>query len=347
MVTADAARNDLHALFEATFGERVRSCEPLRADGSSRLLFRLAGDHRSVVGVRHDNREENAAFLGFSRHFRALGLPVPEIFAEDPDRGLYLETDLGNESLAVRHQRARETGSGSESVLSLYEKVVRRLPRFQVFGAGGLDRSLCYQGCEFDAEAMHRDLAYFRDSFLDLLVSGDAASDALEEDFENLARFLDAEERAFFLYRDFQSRNVMLVGEEPFFIDYQSGRMGASEYDLASILYEARAELGGPVRARLLDVYLNEAGKLVRLDEARFRRFFPAFACIRILQALGAYGNLGVRKGKTRFLRGIPAALANLGSLMSSPDFPVDLPELRRLALSLAENPGSLRAALS
>jgi len=342
MVTADSAGDDLRALFEATFGERVRSCVSLRADGSARLLFRLAGDRRSVIGVRHENREENAAFVGFSRHFRALGLPVPEIFAEDPDRGLYLETDLGDESLAARHQRARETGSGLESALSLYEEVVRLLPRFQVFGAGGLDRSLCYQGREFDAEAMHRDLAYFRECFLDLLVPA-AASDALEEDFAKLARFLDAEERAFFLYRDFQSRNVMLVDGAPFFIDYQSGRMGAPEYDLASILFEARAELGDSVRGGLLDVYLTEARKLVRLDEARFRRFFPAFAGIRILQALGAYGNLGVRQGKIRFLRSIPAALANLRSLLATPDFPVDLPELRRLAHSLAENPGSLR----
>ncbi|MFH1681916.1 MAG: phosphotransferase [Candidatus Eisenbacteria bacterium] len=346
MKTAKNGESDIRTLFERAFRERVRKCVPLRPDGSSRLLFRMASDRRTVVGVCNSNKEENAAFVGFSRHFRALGFPVPEILAEDSARGIYLETDLGDETLALRLQRSRETGRGGESVDALYEKVVRWLPRFQALGIGGLDAALCYQGREFDAAAVRRDLDYFRECFLDLLSPNKCPTDALEKEFEELARFIDAEERPFFLYRDFQSRNVMVAGDRPFFIDYQSGRRGAAEYDLASLLYEARASLEESTRERLLETYLGEMERIVRLDRNRFRLFFPAFACVRVLQALGAYGNLGVRQGKTWFLGSIPPALANLGFLLASPRFPVDLPELRRAVLPLVENPRSLKAAI-
>ncbi|RPJ49150.1 MAG: hypothetical protein EHM19_01100 [Candidatus Latescibacterota bacterium] len=334
-----AETESLEALFQDTFRERTSSIEALRSDGSSRRLFRMRSDSRSVVGVCHDRADENAAFVGFTRHFRALGFPVPEISAEDLPRGVYIETDLGDDTLALLIRRARGEGRFPEAVLSPYREAVRWLVRFQTIGAAGLDLSLCYQGSEFDGEAMERDLAYFRACFLDLLspVPYDAAS--LEKDFRSIVALLAAEERPCFLYRDFQSRNVMIQGGEVRFIDYQSGRMGAPHYDLASLLYDARADLGGPLRAELTDLYVSELGRRASFDHERFPALLSAFALLRVLQALGAYGNLGVRHGKSRFLKSVPYGIANARSILGDPSFPLPLHELRRVVDRLGESP--------
>jgi aminoglycoside/choline kinase family phosphotransferase len=333
----------LETLFARAFRERPRAIEALKPDGSSRRVFRLRGERRTVVGVHHESREENAAFIGFARHFRALGLPVPEILAVDEEGMRYLETDLGDESLASRTARAREAGTFSESAFPAYREAVGWLARFQVLGRGGIDTSLCYQGTEFDARAVERDLAYFRECFLGLLSTRPFDPAALEADFGTLAGFLGEEDRSAFLYRDFQSRNILLAEGKTFFIDFQSGRLGAPEYDLASLLYEARARLDEEVRSRLLGEYLGELERLVPVDRARFLRFFPAFALVRILQALGAYGNLGVRQGKRWFLEGVAPALANVRSLLLDPAFPLSLPEIERALVPPAEDPRLLR----
>jgi len=334
---------ELGALFQETFRCGVDSIEPIRADGSNRRIFRIRGGGRSVVGIAHDDHDENAAFLGFSRHFRSLGLPVPEIFAERSDRGLYLETDLGDETLAVRNEEVRKSGRFPDDVEPLYREAVRLLNRFQIEGHFRLDYSLCYQGVEFDAPAIRRDLSYFTDCFLEPLSPFPYDPARLETDFDKLVRRLDGEERTGFLYRDFQSRNMMVVDGRLFFIDYQSGRRGAPHYDLASFLYDAKADLDAGFRERLVDAYLDEREAMVPVDRDRFREAFPRFALIRILQALGAYGNLGIRRGKRRFLESVPYALANLAALLKEERLFRDLPELKSLLERLTESPGAIR----
>lgn len=334
------------ALYEAVFGREPERVTPLREDGSNRRLFRLEGTERSVVGVYHQDRDENDAFIGFSRHFFNRGLPVPEILAVSRSRRCYLETDLGDETLANRIKESRVDGAFPDGVREIYEEVVRTLPRFQVTGYDGIDFSLCYQGAEFDTDAMMRDLHYFRDCFLRLIPGVPVNDDALERDFRSLAGFLQEERTRFFLYRDFQSRNIMIVRERPFFIDYQSGRAGALQYDMASLLYDARADLGEACRAQLLDVYLEEVARITRLDRERFLHYFPGFVLIRILQALGAYGNLGVRQGKKWFLDSVPFALRNLAGLMKNPGLFERLPELRGVLVRLTDDPDGLRLQL-
>jgi len=332
-------QSELIRLFEATFDEKVESIDTVRSHGSPRLLFRLRNASRSVLGVAHDDREENAAFIGFTRHFRSVGLSVPEILASDAERGIYLETDLGDESLAIRVRRAHDEDTFPEAVEDLYREVVRQLPRFQVLGHRGLDYGLCYQTREFDGEAMAKDLHYFRDYFLELVASIPYDADRLEKDFGVLIDMLEGESRSFFLYRDFQSRNVMIVDEHPRFIDYQSGRMGALAYDIASLLYDARADLGAPFREKMLDLYIEEAATLTDIDETRFREVFPGYVLIRILQALGAYGNLGLRQGKRRFLKSIPFALRNLAGLIDSEAVFDRLPTLTAALSAAVDSP--------
>ena len=220
------------------------------------------------------------------------------------------------------------------------------MPRFQITGYDGIDFSLCYQGSEFDTDAMMRDLHYFRNCFLRLIPTVSVNDAALEKDFLALAGFLQEEQTRFFLYRDFQSRNIMIVRDRPFFIDYQSGRAGALQYDMASLLYDARADLGETCRAGLLDVYLEETARITRLDRDRFLNYFPGFVLIRILQALGAYGNLGVRQGKKWFLDSVPFALRNLAGLIDKPGMIERLPELRGVLARLTDDPDGLRLQL-
>ncbi|MFH1276877.1 MAG: phosphotransferase [Candidatus Eisenbacteria bacterium] len=343
MQRAEETRRGLADLFDKTFGEKALAIEPIRADGSTRLLFRLRGAHRSVVGVGHDRPEENAAFLGFTRAFRIAGFPVPEIEAEDAGRGLYLETDLGDETLFLLVRRAHDERRFPEGVEALYREVVRNLVRFQVEGAEIFDDSLCYQTRVFDGAAMAADLAYFREYFLQALFLCPYDGDALERDFETLRVRASGADASYFLYRDFQSRNVMISGGRPWFIDYQSGRRGALPYDLVSLLYDARAELGEPFRWRLVAAYLDELSKVIPVDRESFLALLPSFALLRILQAMGAYGNLGVRQGKKGFRESVPFALVNLRSLMERHGAFDGLPELAKIVLRMIEEPRSVR----
>ncbi|MBN1825362.1 MAG: phosphotransferase [Candidatus Eisenbacteria bacterium] len=336
-------RAALAALYLRVFGVEPEEIVPIRSDGSNRKILRLRSGGRSVVGVRGGNRAENDAFIGFSRHFRSVGLPVPEIIAEDAGEGLYLETDLGDETLHRRLLAVRREGRFPGGILPIYEETVRALVRFQIDGHRGLDYGLCHQGGEFGAAAMRRDIDYFREHFLGLLYRGPLDGKALDRDFDRLVAELDGEDRDYFLYRDFQARNVMILDDRPWFIDYQSGRRGPLAYDLASLLYSARADLGEEVRARLTETYLEELAGRIPVDRERFLRLFPGFVLIRILQALGAYGNLGIRQEKTRFLDSVPFAIANLRALLAR-DGPLARPgALRDLVSRITEDPDAVR----
>lgn len=308
-------------LFLERFGEPPERVSNLSADGSNRRLRRLHGsDGFSVVGVFGPDHDENRAFVSFSRSFRSIALPTPEIYAYDAERGLYLEEDLGDTTLFDL------VTADSAVVPSLYRQVVQLLPRFQIEGGRIVDYSVAHPCREFDRGSMMWDLNYFKYHFLKL-AHIPFHERRLERDFEHLCDALLLHDRSHFLYRDFQSRNIMIRDRQPWFIDFQGGRRGALPYDLASLLYDAKANLSPSFRAELLELYLATVAEYPGIDLAAVRSGFPLFVLIRILQAMGAYGYRGFFERKEHFLASVPHAVRNIRGLLSD-GLPVDLPEL-------------------
>jgi len=336
----------LKKLFERHFRAPVVRAEPVQGQlgGSGRKIVRLSGGEKSAIGILYDVREENVAFLEFSRHFRQHGLPVPEIYAEDLSHGAYLEEDLGDTTLFEFLSGHRNVDDRSGAVIAseavaAYRKVVAVLPRFQVEAGQDLNYKVCYPRSSFDRQSIAWDLNYFKYYFLRL--AGIAFNEqALEDDFSRLTKFLLSASRDYFLYRDFQSRNIMLRKvrnkvanglqdeDQPFFLDYQGGRKGALQYDIASLLYDAKADLPPDLRRQLLDHYLDTLGGFLDLDRSEFMQFYYAYVYVRIMQALGAYGFRGFYERKEHFLQSVPYALKNLRWLLHNVELPVALPTL-------------------
>jgi aminoglycoside/choline kinase family phosphotransferase len=329
----------LKHLFAQHFRSPVEHIQPLQAalGGSGRSIFRLTAEQVSAIGVHYDVREENVAFLEFSRHFRGHELPVPEIYAADLHHGAYLEQDLGDITLFEFLSQNREGDDIAPSVVEAYRRVVALLPRFQVEAGRDLNYKVCYPRASFDRQSIAWDLNYFKYYFLRL--SGIPFNEqALEVDFGRLTRFLLTAPKDYFLYRDFQSRNIMLPQGRPFFLDYQGGRKGALQYDIASLLYDAKADLPAALRQRLLDHYLHSLGKFVEITPADFMQHYYAFVYVRLMQALGAYGFRGFYERKPHFLQSVPYALKNLKWLLNNVELPIALPALLGAFSSMLES---------
>ncbi len=319
----------LKRLFEQHFHAVPARIQPLQGElgGSGRKIIRLANERTSAIGVLYGVREENVAFLAFSRHFHKHGLTVPEIYAEDLDHGAYLEEDLGDTVLFDFLSKNRSGANISAPVVEAYRKVVAVLPRFQVEAASDLDYSVSYPCASFDRQSITWDLNYFKYYFL-RLAAIPFNEQGLENDFSRLADFLLSAPRDYFLYRDFQSRNVLLRDGLPYFVDYQGGRKGALQYDIASLLFDAKADLPPSLRQDLLDHYLSCLGEFLDLDREAFLHYYYAYVYVRILQALGAYGFRGFYERKTHFLQSVPYALKNLRWLLHNTKLPIELPTL-------------------
>ncbi len=319
----------LKSLFEHHFHAPVERVTPLQGElgGSGRKIIRLSAGPRTAIGILYDVREENAAFLSFSKHFRCHNLPVPEIYAEDLDHGAYLEEDLGDTTLFEFLSKNRQGAAISPAVVEAYKKVVAILPRFQVEAGRDLDYSVCYPISSFDRQSIAWDLNYFKYYFLRL--AGIPFNEhSLEADFSRLTDFLLSAPRDYFLYRDFQSRNILLRDGQPYFVDYQGGRKGALQYDVASLLYDAKADLPPNLREDLLHDYLRALEKFIPINREAFLRFYYAYVYVRILQALGAYGFRGFYERKVHFLQSVPYALKNLRWLLHHAELPIALPAL-------------------
>lgn len=319
----------LERLFRQHFRIAPEQVRPLQGDlgGSERRLFRLGAGDAKAVGVLYSVRKENVAFVEFSRHFRRHGLPVPEIYAEDLDAGAYLEQDLGDITLFEFLARNREGQEPAPAALEAYRRVLAILPRFQVEAGRDLNYKLSYPRASFDRQSIAWDLSYFKYYFLRLTgISFDEQE--LEHDFGRLTRFLLTATRKYFLYRDFQSRNLMLCDGQPYFLDYQGGRRGALQYDVASLLYDAKADLPPHVRQELLEYYLDRLSEFIDLDRELFLRHYYGYVYVRIMQALGAYGYRGFYQRKPLFLQSVPFALRNLDWLLHNVTLPVKLPAL-------------------
>lgn len=319
----------LKRLFEDHFRAPVTRVLPLQGQlsGSGRKIIRLANQANTAIGILYDVREENVAFLEFSRCFRRHGLPVPEIYAEDLDHSAYLEQDLGDTTL-YEFLSANRTGEKiSPEAVEAYRRVVGVLPRFQVEVRHDLNYKACYPRSSFDRQSIAWDLNYFKYYFL-RLAGIPFSEQALENDFARLTKFLLTADRDYFLYRDFQSRNVMLLDGNPYFLDYQGGRKGALQYDIASLLFDAKADLPPELRRQLLDHYLDTLAGFIPLERKVFLQYYYAYVYIRIMQALGAYGFRGFYERKPIFLQSVPYALKNIRWLLHNVELPIAMPTL-------------------
>lgn len=319
----------LKALFEERFRSPVAQVQTLdgRLSGSGRTLMRLTNGQVSAIGVLYNVREENLAFLEFSKYFRCRGLPVPEIYGSDLDHGAYLEEDLGDTTLFEFLSANRAGQNIAAPVVEAYRKAVAILPRFQVEAGRGLNYNVCYPRASFDRQSIAWDLNYFKYYFL-RLAGVSFNEQRLEDDFGHLTELLLQADGDYFLYRDFQSRNIMLREGHPWFLDYQGGRKGALQYDIASLLFDAKADLPPELRQQLLGDYLNRLSDFIPLDRDAFMRFYFAYVYVRLMQALGAYGFRGFYEQKTHFLQSVPYALKSLRWLLEHVELPVALPTL-------------------
>lgn len=315
-------------LFEDWSGKTPDLILPLAPSGSDRVYYRLQAGNQAAIGTYSPNDEESRAFLTFSRHFKALDLPVPEILAENLSAKVYLQEDLG--ATTLYSYLLQKDDYFPDYLVQIYKRVVEQIAHMQIVGGKDLDYSHCYPKAVFDKQSMFWDFNYFKYHFL--LPSGlKFREEALEQDFHRLADFLLKADADFFMFRDFQSRNIMIKAGEPYFIDYQGGRKGALQYDLASLLYQAKANIPDDIRKELLDHYLDIAQELTDIDRNKFEQYYYGFVLIRCIQVLGAYGYRGLYERKEHFLKSIPFALRNVKWLLEQVVWPIEFPELRRL----------------
>ncbi|MFT3739197.1 MAG: RNase adapter RapZ [Breznakibacter sp.] len=317
----------LIGLFESWANEEARSFVALPPSGSYREYYRISGREKSALGVYNTDDKENVAFVEFTKSFGNQGLPVPAVYAFEPGHHLYLLQDLGDTTLFAFLQGIRKDNVFPDELLAFYKKTLDKLVLFQTKGRHCIDFSYCYPRGAFDRQSMLWDLHYFKYYFLKLArIPFD--EQLLEDDFNRFIGFLSEAGHDYFLYRDFQSRNVMVVNDEPWFIDYQGGRKGALQYDVASLLYDAKAGIPEDIRTQLLDHYLDTLSMHQPVDRARFIAHYYGFVLIRLMQAMGAYGFRGFYEKKEHFLQSIPPALRNLDYLLDHVQLPVHLPVL-------------------
>ena len=330
-------KDQLISLFETHFKEEVSFFEQLPASGSYREYARIKSQNHQVIGAYNQDIKENQAFLSFTAHFRNNQIPVPQIYAVSSNQECYLQEDLGNLTLFDFLTKTRETEGFSGKIVEEYKKILRQLPRIQLVAGKDMDYSVCYPREAFDKQSMMWDLNYFKYYFLKLAkIPFD--EQALEDDFQSFSDYLLAVDNNAFLYRDFQSRNIMLKDGEVYFIDYQGGRKGALQYDLASLLYDAKANIPEAEREELLEFYLDELGQYKRIDREKFKSLFEGYVLIRIMQAMGAYGFRGFYEKKEHFLKSIPFALKNLETLLAKNTIPAKLPELFKVLKAVTES---------
>ena len=316
----------LRELFESWSLEKLEEIEQLPPSGSYREYYRIKGASDSVIGVYNDDIKENIAFVGYSRHFSSRGLNVPKILAESKDKKTYLQKDLGDTSLFSLILRNRELGH-SDELIQICKDVLTELPKFQIVGHTGLDYSVAYPREEFDRQSMMWDLNYFKYYFLKL-AKIPFEEQQLEDDFCTLINFLVQAEHDYFLYRDFQSSNIIIYNKKPYFIDYQGGRKGALQYDPASFLFDAKADFTAEFRTEMIDFYINQLNTNFNIKLENFKKYYYAFVLVRIMQAMGAFGFRGFYEKKSRFLKSIPYVLITLQWLLANVKFKINIPTL-------------------
>lgn len=306
-------------LYISHFGDAPLSVEPFSISGSARKYYRMDSEVRgSVVGVIGSDIAENKAFIYICRHFRERGINVPELYAVSSDNMCYLQEDLGDGQLYRLVSEGRTSGEYSPEEQEMLCKAVASLPKIQFLGAREMDYLMCYPDKEFNARMVDFDLNYFKYCFLKPY-GIDFHEVKLQDDFDALKDDLLRDIGDTFMYRDFQSRNVIMRDGEPWFIDFQGGRRGPIYYDVASFIWQARSKYPAGLKEKLVETYLEALSRYVKIDRHYFNTRLRKFVLFRTLQVLGAYGFRGKIEHKAPFLASIPLAFAQLKELLSIP----------------------------
>lgn len=327
-------------LFEKWAGEPCINTFQLTANGSNRLYYRLEGTTKTCIATINDDVHENEAFFHFAKEMKSHNINVPTVYAISEDRRTYLQEDLGNVSLYTYLNSRKSNGIDvAEPMRELYKKAIDELINMQ-FVCRDIDFSKSYPRPRFDRQALQWDLNYFKYYFLRLFhIQFD--EQLLERDYNTLIDFLLDEDCDFFMFRDYQSRNIMLYDDKLYFIDFQGARQGAAEYDLASLLYSSKSDVPDAMRRELLDYYIScrkeRSGDA--FDPEAFRSKYYGYVLARMLQAMGAYGFRGIIEKKEHFVKSIPFAVNNLRVILSSIVLPIEIPHLLTVLKSITELP--------
>jgi aminoglycoside/choline kinase family phosphotransferase len=309
----------------------------LPRSGSDRKYFRIFHGDKTVIGAYNENLEENEAFIGFTKHFISTGLPVPEIYGYFSEKYIYFLQDLGDKNLYTWLHNIDDTAVTTEKTKKLYRKILDNLVLFQTKGIVGLNLDLCYPHRSFDRQSMMWDMNYFKYMLLKLLAVP-FSERQLEHDFNSLCDYLLETGQDYFLYRDFQTANIMVVGEEPWFIDYQGGRKGAPQYDVASLLYDAKIPMATESRMELLGYYVDNFCSVSKEDKDEFRGYYAGFSMIRLMQALGAFGFRGLYEQKPTFTDSIVPGVKVLQQIIGSAESHIKIPELYRTIKAISSS---------
>ena len=322
--------------FFATFSRQpIDRIEKLPQSGGDRQYFRIFIGDNSYIAAYNINEKENRAFIYFTQHFKSLNFPVPAVYAVSDDFLMYLQEDLGTESLSD----ILDKEGHSPRVFALFKKSLKNLARLQIEGNKKLDYAQCLTAREFGQEAILSDLLYFKYYFLDTL-GLPYDKQALLREFDALSIYLSQARYKYFMFRDFQSRNIMVKNEEVFFIDYQGGMQGALQYDVASLLWQAKANLSAEWKDDLLKYYIAEVNELLEtpVNTSVFSNQYQGYVLIRLLQVLGAYGFRGLFERKAHFLSSIPLALNNLKWFVHNYALDIDLPEFDKILRTIVSD---------
>lgn len=320
----------IRSIFLKWHGNKADFIQKLPQTASYREYYRISFKDQTVIGVFNEDLKENEAFISFSNTFNELNLNVPKVLYTDLDNSVYLLNDLGDTNLYSLIYEKKYDYHSSPELIDLYKKALVQLQKFQIIADKKIDYNYCYPRAKFDRQSILWDLNYFKYDFLKLGRIG-FDEQLLENDFQKFSEFVASVKTDYFLYRDFQSRNIMVKDDEIYFIDYQGGRKGALQYDVASLLYDAKAEIPNPIREKLLNYYLDKLESDYGLSGAEFMKSYYAFVLIRIMQAMGAYGFRGLFEKKVHLIKSILPARKNLKYLLENGKLDFDIPHLHEV----------------
>lgn len=330
MENIQSSKESVINLINNCLSENIIDIKMLPASGSSRIYYRVSTESKTFIATYNSNVEENNAFFEFSRQFKDRDLPVPEVIAISDDKCCYLQSDFGDVSLFDYVKKCLKNNSYDDETLCLYKQSIDNLVDFQIKGSSynNFDYSAAYPTSTFDKESIINDLNYFKYYFLKVNEEINFNETRLNDDFQKLASYAIGAPSEYFMYRDFQSRNIMIKDNRTYFIDYQGGRMGPLQYDIVSLLYQVKAQLDESHRNELLLHYKDKLSRHLDIEEVQFDKYYDTFVLLRLLQVLGAYGFRGLIQKKQHFLESIPFALKELISLRERLSFPFEIKEL-------------------
>ncbi len=322
--------NKLSSLFKNWYGSKPESIQKFPHSGSNRIYYRIQKKDTTAIGVYNDNYKENIAFIDFTNQFLESRINVPAIYCKKLNESIYLIQDLGDNQLLSWLISNKTKNRFPVKALEIYKKVIQELIRIQIIAGSSFNFSKCYPYSEFDENAIKYDLNYFKINYANALKLS-YNQEKIDSDFDLFAKYLLTADNNYFMFRDFQARNILLVNDQPWFIDYQGGRKGPLQYDLVSLLFQAKAKIPEHIKNHLLDYYIQVAKQFAPINKNEFIEYYFAFALIRILQTLGAYGLRGLIEKKNHFIESIPLAISNLVYLKDKIDILDKMPELKQI----------------